>query len=194
MNDYLTPEIGKVIPFLAQTCDELVRQELIRALTAKSQEWCEGDPELADVILEGKKTLEGCVKYVLEQAATYLAKVVSAMPDEEVKMLPTKNINGTQLPMVGGAVGAETVFEWARDYYYKAKGADPVADKKKDDTDKASKSTGNNKAKNKSKGTSGSQKTAPGTEAKARVDSAPAKVDNEPPEQMTLGGTKKIAA
>jgi len=54
-NEYMTPEIGKVIPMLMQTCDDLTRNALIRGLTQKTQEWVEGDPELADIILEGKE-------------------------------------------------------------------------------------------------------------------------------------------
>jgi len=73
-NAYITPEIGKVIPMLSQTCDELTRQALIRGLTEKTKEWTLGDPELADILLEGKKTLEECVRYVTEKAACVIAK------------------------------------------------------------------------------------------------------------------------
>jgi hypothetical protein len=121
MNGYLTPEIGQAVAQLAQTCDDLTRQVLIRELTKKTQEWCQGDPELADVILEGKKSLEGCVKYVLEQAAAIVAKSVAAMPKEEVDMLPTQTINGKKATMAGGCVAAEQAFQWAQDYYYKVK-------------------------------------------------------------------------
>lgn len=188
MSEYLTEGIEKVIPFLAQTCDELIRQELIRALTLKTQEWCEGDPELADIILEDKKSLEGCIKHVLEQAATHIAKVVSAMPDDERKMLPTKKIAGRDASMMGGAVGEEKVYEWARDYYYKVKEAAPVASKK-DDKDKKGKTN----AKNSTKGKGKDQKADSGAESKTGDAQAPAQVEAGPPEQMTLGGMKTAA-
>jgi len=78
-NEFMTPEIGKVIPMLTQSCDDLTRQALIKGLTQKTQEWVEGDPELADILLEGKKTLEECVRYVTEKAACVVAKNINSM-------------------------------------------------------------------------------------------------------------------
>ena len=121
MNDYLTPDIAKVIPLLAQTRDVLIKQDLISALTQKTQEWCEGDPELAEAILDGKKSLEGCVKYVMEQAAATISKNVAAMPQAEIDALPSQIINGQRAFMAGGTIGDDEAYNWARDYYYKPK-------------------------------------------------------------------------
>ncbi len=131
MSGYLTPEIEKVIPMLSQTCDDLIRQELIRALTAKTQEWCEGDPELAELILEKKKSLEGCVRYVMGKAAEFIAKNISAMSEEEIKALPKQTINGQTASMAGGVVGDDQAYEWAKEYYYNVKESDQDASKAK---------------------------------------------------------------
>lgn len=118
INEYMTQEISKVIPMLTQTCTELTRQTLIRALTEKTQEWVEGDPELADVLLEGKKTLEECVRYVTEKAAVVAAKNVNAMLEAEFSELPKMKVRGSEVPMAGAAVDSEQVFKWAQEYYY----------------------------------------------------------------------------
>jgi len=117
-NDYMTPEISKVIPMLTQTCGELTRQTLIRALTEKTQEWVEGDPELADVLLEGKKTLEECVRYVTEKAAVIVSKNLNSMLNAEFENFPKMKIQGQEATMAGTAVDSEQVFKWAQEYYY----------------------------------------------------------------------------
>lgn len=189
MNDYLTPGIGKVIPLLAQNCEELVRQELIRCLTQKTQEWCEGDPELAETILDGKKTLSGCVRYVLEQAAAYIAKNVAAMPKEEFDALPTQDIGGRKATMAGGMVSDEKAYEWARDYYYKAKETTVNAG----NTNK--KGTGKTSGKKDSQ--KGEQKKNTSDSGISSTDAAKEKAQNtdDKPEQMTLlGAAEKSAA
>ena len=59
MSEYLSPSIEMVMPRLEQACDDLIRQSLVRALTEYTKELCESDPELADILLEGTKTLPG---------------------------------------------------------------------------------------------------------------------------------------
>ncbi len=76
-NEYMTPEIGSVVAMLTQSCNDLTRQDLIRGITAKTQEWVQGDPELADILLENNKTLEGCVRYVTEKAAFVISPRIS---------------------------------------------------------------------------------------------------------------------
>ena len=168
MSGYLTPSIEKAIPFLEEAGNTLMRQDLILALTQKTKEWCEGDPELAENILDGKKSLEGCVKYVLEQAATIIAKNVAAMPQSEFNALPKEAINGKKATMAGGMLSDERTFELARDYYYKAKETKPNAGKGKKNS---------------------TAKKAASAEAKAKGASAAVtpQAANEP-EQMTLLG------
>lgn len=183
MDGYLTPEIEKAVVQLAQTCDDLTRQVLIRELTRKTQEWCKGDPELAEILLEGKKSLESCVKYVLEQAARVVAKNVSAMPKVDLDTLPTQMIDGKKATMAGNAVSAEQAFQWARDYYYKVKETKTNGGKGK---------TGNpGKKADKKKPAADAAKGKGAAGAKAVTDAAPAPAKNENggvPEQLTLGG------
>ena len=54
------------MPQLDQLCAELTQQSLIRALADYTKQLCEYDPELADILLEGKKTLPRCIRYVSE--------------------------------------------------------------------------------------------------------------------------------
>ena len=74
MAEYLSPSIEMVMPRLEQACDDLIRQSLVRALTEYTKELCESDPELADILLEGTKTLPRCIRYVLELGAVALPK------------------------------------------------------------------------------------------------------------------------
>ena len=120
MDGFLSPSVAQVIPLLAQTCDELTKQALIRELTKYTEDLCKGDPDLADTILEGKKTLQGCVRYVLEQAAKVVAKNVEAMTEKEFDALGKTQVRGKKAAMAGGMVGSEDVFKWAELYYYKA--------------------------------------------------------------------------
>ena len=116
--EYMTTEISKVIPMLSQSCDELTRHALIRGLTQKTQEWACGDPELADILLDGKKTLEECVRYVTEKAACVVSKNLNAMLNAELSELPKMRIQGREATMAGGAIDAEQVYQWAQEYYY----------------------------------------------------------------------------
>ncbi len=142
MAGFLSPSVEQVIPLLAQTCDELTRQALIRELTKHTEELCKGDPDLADTILEGKKTLQGCVRYVLEQAAKVVAKNVEAMTEKEFDALGKVQVRGKKAAMAGGMVGSEEALGWATDYYYKAPeervSAPSTSSKKKDAKKKAS--------------------------------------------------------
>lgn len=184
MSGYLTQEIAQVIPMLTQSCEDLIRQELIRALTVKTQEWCEGDPELAELILDKKKSLEGCVRYVMGKAAEFIAKTVSAMTQEEVDALPKQTINGRTATMAGGAVGEDKAYEWAKDYYYTAKESDhdvkkAIADAKANAGNKAAKNTSGKKAAAKSTGKTKS-------EPQAGVDTPEAQGKDDRPEQMSM--------
>lgn len=130
MADYLSPSIAMVIPQLEQTCDELTRQVLIRSLTDYTKQLCESDPELADILLEEKKTLPRCLRYVLEQAQKSVAKCVEAMTEEEFHTLDEIQVRGQKAVMAGAAVGEEQVFAWAKAYYYGGDQVEPKAEKK----------------------------------------------------------------
>ncbi len=120
-NEYMTPEIGSVVAMLTQSCNDLTRQDLIRGITAKTQEWVQGDPELADILLENNKTLEGCIRYVTEKAAFVIAKNINAMREVDIEKLPRTKIQGKDATMAGGAVSDEQVYKWAQEYYYDPK-------------------------------------------------------------------------
>jgi hypothetical protein len=116
--EYMTPEIGSVVAMLTQSCNDLTRQDLVRGITAKTQEWVQGDPELADILQEGKKSLEECVRYVTEKAAFVIAKNINSMLGAEVERLPRAKIQGRDATMAGGAIADEQVYKWAQEYYY----------------------------------------------------------------------------
>lgn len=126
MADYLSPSIGLIIPQLDQTCEDLVRQTLVRSLTQYTKELCESDPELADILLEGSKTLPRCIRYILEQSQLVVAKNVEAMMEEEFHMLDEMQVRGRKAIMAGAAVSDEQVFQWAKDYYYGGKEIEPT--------------------------------------------------------------------
>lgn len=121
MAEYLSPSIGMVMPQLEQACDDLIRQSLIRALTDYTKQLCEFDPELADILLEGMKTLPRCVRYVLEKAQAVAANQLEAMTEQEVSNLQQVTLRGRTATMVGAAVSDEQVFQWAQKYYYGGK-------------------------------------------------------------------------
>ncbi len=120
-NEYMTPEIGNVIAMLTQNCNDLTREDLIRGITAKTQEWVQGDPELADILLENNKTLEACVRYVTEKAAFVIAKNINSMLGADIERLPRAKIQGKDATMAGGAISDEQVYKWAQEYYYDPK-------------------------------------------------------------------------
>jgi len=204
INEYMTPEIGKVIPLLSQTCDELTRQALIRAITKKTQEWVEGDPELADILLEGTKTLEECVRYVTEKAACVIAKNINATLNAEFSQLPKMTIQGNEATMAGGAVDDEQVYGWAQEYYYdpnakptdfkeeakrKADAAAREAERKKADAAKKANKKGAKKSDDKAN-----------SNADVKQSPTPAKDETEeknttgPMDQISLSGFDQAAA
>lgn len=130
MSKYLSPTIATVISQLEQTCDDLTRQELIRSLTDYTKRLCESDPELADILSEGKKTLPRRLRYVLEQAQKTVAKNVEAMLEDEFHALDEIQVRGQRALMAGAAIGAEQVYEWARAYYYGGEEVEPEGKKK----------------------------------------------------------------
>lgn len=132
MADYLSPSIGKVIPQLEQACDDLTRQALIRELTNYTKKLCESDPELADILLEGTKSLPRCIRYILEQAQQVAVKNVEAMLEDEFHALDDVKVRGQMATMAGAAIGSDQVFQWAKDYYYGGAEIEPTGKKKPD--------------------------------------------------------------
>lgn len=145
MAEYLSPSIGMIIPQLDQTCEDLIRQTLVRSLTQYTKELCESDPELADILLDGAKTLPRCIRYILEQSQQVVAKNVEAMLEEEFHALDEMQVRGQRAIMAGAAVSDEQVFQWAKDYYYGGKEVEPTSKKtpevKKDTATTTKKST-----------------------------------------------------
>lgn len=127
MAEYLSPSIEMVMPRLEQACDDLIRQSLVRALTEYTKELCESDPELADILLEGTKTLPRCIRYVLEKAQKAVAQQVEMMTEEESSALPKVQVRGRSATLAGAAVSDEQVFVWARSYYYGGNEEEPGA-------------------------------------------------------------------
>lgn len=125
MAEYLSPSIKMVMPQLEQACDDLIRQSLIRALTDYTKQLCEFDPELADILLEGTKTLPRCVRYVLEKAQAVAASQLEAMTEQEVSDLQQVTLRGRTAAMIGTAISDEQVFQWAQKYYYGGKDEEP---------------------------------------------------------------------
>lgn len=177
MDGFLSPSVEQVIPFLAQTCDELTKQVLIRELTRYTEELCKGDPDLADTILEGRKTLQGCVRYVLEAAAKVVVKNIEAMTEAEFNALGKKQVRGKNASMAGAAVGSEDALKWAQEYYYKA------PEERTSKTTEEKKSAG--KKQKSGKKTSGTATTATSSSAPAADSTAKGKDKNA----MT-GGTQ----
>lgn len=186
MAEYLSPSIGMIIPQLDQTCEELIRQTLVRSLTKYTKELCESDPELADILLEGTKTLPRCVRYILEQSQQVIAKNVEAMLEEEFHALDKIQVRGQKAIMAGAAVSDEQVFQWAKDYYYGGKEVEPNGKKKskikKDAAKDAKKPTA---------------KSAPAAKKKNDTQTAPAEMPKAAPAltgkanegvQLSLGG------
>jgi hypothetical protein len=195
-NEYMTPEIGNVISMLNQSCNNLTRQDLIRGITAKTQEWVQGDPELADILGEGSKTLEGCVRYVTEKAAFVIAKNINAMLDADIKKLPRAKIQGKEATMAGGAISDEEVYKWAQEYYYdpKAEPKDFVkeaeqkaeAAKRKAEQDKAAadkKAKADKNGKNKTKNAAAKNTAAPKTDSNS---------EKNPPDTVPTGISKDV--
>ena len=175
-NEYMTTEIGMVMPMLTKTCDELTRQALVRGLTDKTKEWVAGDPELADILLEGKKTLEECVRYVTEKAACVISKNINSMLNSEFEQLPKANIQGREATMAGGAIDAEQVYKWAQEYYYNpdAKPTDFKAEaKRKAEQAKRDAERKNKDAAKKSNDKKNTATTAKSTDKKGDTDANP---------------------
>lgn len=118
MPEYLSPSIGMVIPQLEQACEDLIRQSLIRSLTDYTKQLCEYDPELADILLEGTKTLPRCVRYVMEKAQKAAAQQLEAMTAEEVSALQQVKVRDRSAQLMGVAISDEQVYQWAQKYYY----------------------------------------------------------------------------
>ena len=185
MTEYLSPSIGQVLPQLDQACADLTRQALVHALTGYTKKLCEDDPELADIILEGTKSLPRCVRYITEQAQMAAAKQAEAMTAKEVGELPKSKVHGREIPMMGVAIADEQVFGWAKEYYYGGSKAEPtdavnaVPQRKTP----AKNSKDKDKDKKKPDGTGKENKAAPTAEKTASPKPAPAEAA-----QMSLFG------
>jgi len=168
MPEYLSPSIGMVIPQLEQACEDLIRQSLIRSLTDYTKQLCEYDPELADILLEGKKTLPRCIRYVMEKAQNAAAQQLESMAEEEVSALQEVKVRDQTARMMGVAISDEQVYQWAQKYYYGGAEEEPSkitetaktadASKKKG---KASAKPGKEKETAKPKETASQKETAP---------------------------------
>lgn len=170
MNSYLSPSIEEVIPLLMQTCDELTKEALIRELTRHTQELCIGDPELAEALLEGKKSLPECVRFVLEKAAKVVAKNVEAMTKEDFDSIPKQTIRGKSAQMAGSAISAEDAFKWADQYYYGGRAKGGGNGKKATEKKPARKSSAGQAVKK-----AAAKTTADGGSEEASADPSPAK-------------------
>jgi len=198
--EFLTPEIGQVIPVLDQTCAMLTQQSLVIALTEKTKEWVKGDPELADTLLDKKKSLEECIRYIMEKAAAVAKTNAEAMTKEQLESMQ-QEVHGRKAFMAGFAITADQVYKWAEDYYFNpdVKPSNVTTSAGKKTPEKTGSKTG-------SKGKAGS-KTAPDAKAKATGDTgskpagssspgAPASVEGdaiETVEQTSLFGAEKAA-
>lgn len=128
MPKYLSPSIGQIIPQLDQLCAELTRKVLIYALTDYTKELCENDPELADILLDGKKTLPRCIRYVTEQAEKAAEKQAETLTAKEMNQLCHTKIHGRDASVMGIAVSDREVYEWAKAYYYGGEKVEPADD------------------------------------------------------------------
>ncbi len=152
MAEYLSPSIGQIIPQLDEDCIDLTRQTLVYALTDYTKQLCEYDPELADILLDGKKTLARCVRYVTEQAQKIVAKQAESLTAKEVNELNQAQVHNQQIPMMGIAISDAKIYEWAKAYYYggdKVEPSDTIPNasakrtpEKKKDKDKDKKESG----------------------------------------------------
>lgn len=185
-DDFLTPDIGVVVSMLAQSFDDMTRQNLARFITEKTAVWVKGDPELAEKIKSEKKTLEGCVRYALEQAATTVAKNIAAMPEFEFKNMPKRNIQGKQATMAGSAVGQDQVEAWAYAYYY------TITKEETAIVNKKGKSVPNPGKSEKKKGGKGKTNADAG-KASTAASSATEAVADDTPEQMMFGAEVNAA-
>lgn len=162
MAEYLSPSIGQVMPQLDLACEELTRQTLVRALTEHTKQLCEYDPELADILLEGKKTLSRCVRYVVEQAQKAAVKQAEAPTEKEVRELSKGKVHGREIPMMGLAISDKQVYGWAKAYYYGGSQVEP-ADAMGNNTPrrKPQEKKGNDKAKQNAGAAESDKKSAP---------------------------------
>ena len=181
MTEYLSPSIGQVMPQLDQLCEELTRQSLIRALTAYTKELCEYDPELADILLEGKKTLPRCIRYVTEQAQKAAEKQAEAKTAKEMAELGRARIHGQTASVMGIAVSDQEVYEWAKAYYYGGGQVEPA-----DWTARTPAKSGAGKGKAKSSDAGKEKKAAPSA---VKKDGNPAKPVDEPASHMSFFGS-----
>lgn len=196
--EFLTPEIGQVLPVLDETCAMLTQQSLIIALTEKTKEWVKGDPELADNLLDKKKSLEECIRYIMEKAAAVAKTNAEAMTKERLESM-TQQVHGRQAFMAGFAITADQVYKWAEDYYFNP---DVKPSNVTTPTGKKTQSTG---SKTGSQGKPGSKPASADTKASGNTGSkpagssspgAPASVEGnaiEAVEQTSLFGAKEAA-
>lgn len=126
MAEYLSPSIGQIMPQLDQLCAELTQQSLIRALTDYTKQLCEYDPELADILLEKKKTLPRCIRYVSEQAQKAAAKQIETKTAKEMAEMSQVKVQGQTASVLGIAISDQEVYNWAKAYYYGGDKVEPT--------------------------------------------------------------------
>jgi len=185
MAEYLSPSIGQVMPQLDQACAELTRQTLIHALTEYTKELCEFDPELADILLEGTKTLSRCVRYVTEQAQKIAVKQAESLTAKEVNALSRGKVHGRDIPMMGLAISSDEVYSWAKDYYYGGPGVEPTDAMSGTNTPARRKAPEKKNSKEQVGVTGSGKKNAPAEEKKSEGKSKPAKAESA---QLSLFG------
>ena len=183
MAEYLSPSIGQIMLQLDQRLPRQFGAKLIRALTDYTKQLCEYDPELADILLEGKKTLPRCIRYVSEQAQKAAAKQIETKTAKEMAELSQVKIQGRNASVMGIAVSDQEVYDWAKEYYYGGSNVEP--------TDLPSQSPAQNGAKKgKSKAKTGDagkeEKAVPATE---KMEGTPAKPAPAEVAQMSLFGS-----
>lgn len=174
---YISPSVAMVFPKIDKCLDIMTQEALKKGIADYTKKLCQSDPELADILLEGKKTLPRCIRYVLEQAQQHVATNVEAMLEEEFKQLGQTKVRGAMATMAGAAVPDEQIYKWAKDYYYGGASVEPkdvkkttttakTGGKKKSD-DKSGKTNDAAKTKTKKNGSTGEAKDSGGKPASA---------------------------
>lgn len=182
---YLSPSIAMVMPKLDEQLDHLTQEALKKGIASYIKKLCESDPELADIIMEEKKTLPRCIRYVLEKAQQYVVNNVEAMVEQEYKQLEDKQVRGVMATMAGAAIPDEQMYQWAKDYLYGGPSVEPSDAKKSG----ASKPAKNNKSA--PKGGKGNGGAGGATKAENKKDSTGAAKDWGKSASGAVTGTAK---
>ena len=183
---FISPSVAMVLPQIDQMLDSLTQEALKRGIADYTKQLCESDPELADMILEGKKTLPRCIRYVLEQAQKYVSDSVEAMLETEFKQLGQVKVRGAMATMAGSAVPDSQVYQWAKDYYY---GGETVEPKNTTNTSKSDAKGGKTKSNATKSNKKKAESTEKSTDSEGNASSAPISGKTKNPNAMD-GGTQ----